>query len=83
MKRECKESVQLTVTELYEFHNLDETQCRRQNLECAAMEAARGMAGPGRDETRVGMEITKIMQYPSSGESEISQVFYRSKMQVS
>ena len=82
MKRECKESVQLTFTELYEFLNLDETQCRRQILECAAMEVARGMAGPGRDETRFGMGITKIMQNPSSGASEISQVFYLSKMQV-
>ena len=83
MKRECGESVQLTFTELCEFLNLDETQSRRQILECAAMEVARGMAGPGRDETRFGMEITKIMQNPSSGKSEISQVFCRSKMQVS
>ena len=65
MERECKESVQLTFTELCEPLNLDETQSRRQILECAAMEVARGMADPGRDETRYGMEITKIMQNPS------------------
>ena len=75
MKRECKESVQLTFTELCEFLNLDETQCRRQIFGCAAMEVARGMAGPGGDETRSGMEITKSMQNPSSEASEIWQVF--------
>ena len=83
MKRECKESVQLTFTELYEFLNLDGTQCRRHNLECAAMEVARGMAGPGRDETQFWEEITKSMQNPSSGASEILHVFYLSQMQVS
>ena len=36
------------------------------------MEVARGMAGPGRDETRSGMEFTKNTQNPYSGESEIS-----------
>ena len=45
-ERECKESVQLTFTDLCEILNLDETQSRRQILEYAAMGAARGMASP-------------------------------------
>ncbi len=79
MKGEYKGSVQLTFTEPCEFLILDETQSGKQIIECAAMEVARGMAGPGRDETRSG---TTHIQNPSSGASEISQVFYRSEMNV-
>ena len=46
------------------------------------MEVARGMAGPGRDETQFWKEITKNVENPASGESGIGQVFYRSKMHI-